>query len=92
MMATIWKAVLRHADVQAVEMPEGAEILCAREQHEQICIWFRCDPHRRQVKRVIGVFGTGNLAPDGGCYIGTASLQGGSLIFHVFEQTNLVSL
>ena len=88
MQRTIWKAVLKPADVQAIKVPAGAELLCAREQHEQICVWFRCDPTAAETDREIAIVGTGHPAPAGeGRYLGTASLQGGTLMFHVFERT-----
>jgi hypothetical protein len=84
---TIWKAVLRPVDVQEIEIPKGSEILIAREQHEQVCVWFRCDPSAPKETRVIAIAGTGHAAPAlNGRYLGTASLRGGALIFHVFER------
>jgi hypothetical protein len=87
-MLTIWKQVLKPADVQQIEVPRGAELLCAREQHERICVWFRCDPAEPFELRGIAICGTGHPAPPAEeCrYLGTASLQGGSLMFHVFEK------
>ena len=86
---TIWKAVLKPADMQQIEVPFGAELLCAREQHEQICVWFRCDPTAGKEKRDIAIVGTGHGAPGReGRYLGTASLEGGSLMFHVFERVS----
>lgn len=88
MTATIWKVTLEPADVQAIQAPEGAEMLCAREQHEQIAVWFRCDPSKPRTARTIAIVGTGHPAPDlgDGRYLGTASLRGGALMFHVFEK------
>lgn len=87
MNKTVWKATLKPANVQPVQVPRGAEFLCAREQHEQICVWFRCDPAQPMEARDIAIVGTGNGAPDAdGRYLGTASLQGGALMFHVFER------
>lgn len=87
-MSVIWKTVLRPTNVQDVEMPEGAEILCAREQHNQPCIWFRCDPNAPKMMRRIAICGTGHAAPDNdqGRYLGTAHLERGALILHVFER------
>lgn len=83
----IWKEVLKLTGVQKVMIPDGAELLCAREQFEQICIWFRCNEVAPKSERWIAIIGTGHPAPSEaeGRYIGTASLQGGSLMFHVFE-------
>ena len=84
-MQTIWKRELEAKDVQDIEIPEGAEFLCAREQFENVCVWFRCDPQAPLKARRLAVCGTGHPSPDGR-YIGTASLEKGYLIFHVFEQ------
>lgn len=90
---TIWKAVLQPTDAQQIEVPAGAELLCAREQFEKICVWFRCDPAAPKEKRDIAIVGTGHAAPNGeGRYIGTASLQGGALMFHVFERVPAVTM
>lgn len=83
-MQTIWKTELRETDVQVIDVPAGAELVCAREQFEKICIWYRCDPSRSIEQRKIAIVGTGHQAPEDGRYVGTASLRGGSLIFHVF--------
>jgi hypothetical protein len=88
MERTIWKATLKAVDVQEIEVPAGAELLCAREQHDLICVWFRCDPSAPKSKRKIALVGTGHPAPADGRYLGTASLHGGSLMFHVFAWPN----
>lgn len=74
---TIWKAVLKAADVQDIDVPEDAELLTARDQHEQLCVWFKCDPSKPMTKRRIAVCGTGHPAPEGSRYIGTGFLMGG---------------
>jgi hypothetical protein len=84
-MTTVWKTALKALDVQAIEVPAGAELLCAREQHDQICIWYRCTPGAPKEQRPIAIVGTGHPCPDDGRYLGTASIYGGSLMFHVFE-------
>jgi hypothetical protein len=86
-MTTIWKTVLEPTDIQDVDIPEGAEILCAREQYGRPCIWFRCDPNAPLKPRRIGIAGTGTPAPEKDRYLGTCSLMEGTLILHVFEET-----
>lgn len=87
MAHTIHKAVLKPADVQEIMVPEGAEMLSAREQFDDICVWYRCDPSRRLRPRKLAIVGTGHPAPDeSGRFLGTASLHGGQLMFHIFEQ------
>jgi uncharacterized protein (DUF934 family) len=86
MNRTVWKTVLTPAVVQQIQVPAGTEMLCAREQNEEICVWYRCDPDPNAIieRRKIAVIGTGHPAPADGRYLGTASLRGGSLMFHVF--------
>lgn len=68
------------------EMPRDAEILCAHEQHNQICIWARVVIGRDIERRRFVLCGTGEQAPDlEHRYIGTAFMQGGSLVWHIFE-------
>lgn len=87
MAYVIWKQTLRPIDVQEIMVPEGAEMLSAREQFDHICVWFRCDPTKQLRSRKLAIVGTGNPAPDStGRFLGTASLSGGQFIFHVFEQ------
>ena len=84
----IWKATLAVADTQKISVPQGARFLCAREQQQDICVWFACDPTQPSEQRTLLVLGTGHATRDlNGCsYIGTASLLRGGLIFHVFEK------
>lgn len=91
MPLTIWKAILPWEDAPVIEVPMGADMLCAREQNEEICVWFRCDPEMAKTKRTLIVCGTGHPTapqPDAARYLGTASLRGGKLMFHVFEKLN----
>lgn len=89
-MRVIWKTVLRLVDVQEVQIPVGAEIICAREQFEVVCIWYRCDSSAPLGARTIAIIGTGHPCPAvDGRYLGTASLRGGQLMFHVFEREEM---
>lgn len=86
MTQVIWKKVLQAVGSQEVELPIDAEILCAREQFEEICVWFRCNPKGEKRKRTILIAGTGHVLLEvTGRYIGTGFLQSGQLVFHVFE-------
>jgi hypothetical protein len=85
MARTIWKFQLNPI-ARGVVMPVGAKVLTAREQGDTICIWAEVDPDAEGSMRHFVVYGTGHEMPDDpGTYIGTASLSGGRLIFHVYE-------
>ena len=90
-MKTIWKFVLNPNKV-FIEMPANAEILIAKEQKDDICVWALVDLDSTAEKetRCFEVFGTGHvIKEDIGIkrkYIGTASMQESCLILHVFER------
>ena len=90
MRFTIWKFVYPLPQNEAeIEMPYGAEILCAREQnnpdaYQQVCIWARVDiDEQRRQKRTFKLCGTGHLAPFD-FYIGTA-VTASDFVWHIFE-------
>ena len=72
-----------------VEMPKGAKILTVQNQFEQCCIWAFVDPFADTEKRCFVLVATGQVFYDRSdlVYIGTFQLQGGGLVFHLFEIT-----
>jgi hypothetical protein len=85
-LLTIWKYQIRTTDLQTIEMPEGARILSVQVQHGAPTVWALVDPANPLVERMLIVCGTGNPCPSNlGAYVGTYQLQGGALVFHVFE-------
>lgn len=84
MSMSIWKTVLGNCSLQKIKVPKGAEFLCAREQFERVCVWYRCDPGAEQVECIVALVQTGDHAPADGKYLGTAMLAGGSFVLHVF--------
>jgi len=85
-MKTIWKTALDTVSFQEISLPENAEILHVGEQFNKVCLWYRCEPYAEKTARSIAIIGTGHAAPDTdeGRYLGTASLDNGALILHVF--------
>lgn len=89
-MRTIYKYPLQLCELQSVEMIEGAQILCLQIQNQNPCIWAYVDSEIKNTKdRIFITHGTGgpmgNESLDN--YIGTYQINGGSLVFHVFEKT-----
>lgn len=83
-MKTIWKYEIK--EECAIEMPVGAELLTLREQGDAICLWALVDPYAPVEMRRFSVFGTGHSFDETGLhFIGSAHLQNGSFVFHVFE-------
>ena len=89
MKKTIWKFELETTDNQTIEMPANAEILTVQTQAQKPYLWALIDPTEKKEKRLIEIFGTGHdLHYDIGVsrnYLGTYQIEGGSLVFHVFE-------
>lgn len=84
-MSEVWKFTLRIDDQQAVEMPEGAELLHVHEQYGSLALWALVIPTgQRTVSREILIRGTGTpiwTQP----YVGTAVCAHGALVWHVFD-------
>ena len=89
MTKTIWKYVLV-PEMLTISIPEGATILTAREQGDEICIWAEVCTEKPLETRSFEIYGTGhNIPTDMGVdrrYIGTAAIYGGKYIFHVYER------
>ena len=88
-MITVWKYTWPLPKDSAVfRMPGNAEILTSREQGDSLCIWARVESGALERDRHFALCGTGHKAPADGEYIGTAMLDGGSLVLPVFELPN----
>lgn len=85
-MLTIWKFPLVLEDFQWLWMPHGAELLSVQAQAGKPQLWALVDPSAVKVKRSIRTCGTGHsLREEHGKYVGTYQLDGGALVFHVFD-------
>jgi hypothetical protein len=86
-MIAIWKTNLKLIETQNIQVPAGAELLCAREQRDKICLWYRCDTEAPPIYRRILIVGTGTAAEATikARYLGTAITDGSQFVWHVFE-------
>lgn len=88
----IWKYEITPDDRVQIEMPEKAEILSVQVQKGIVCIWALVNTENKTETRCFEVFGTGHKVPvDMGIsrkFIGTFQMDGGDLVFHLFERTN----
>lgn len=86
MSKTIWKFTLR--PVIEIEMPDGAQVLSVHAQNGELCMWAQVRTENPMVKRKFLTFGTGHILPEDKrlIFVGTALLEGGSLVLHVFEE------
>lgn len=87
MKKTIWKHTLK-GSTEEMELPEESEILSTIVQNNHIMIYFYTNPECKKKKKVmIYVKGTGHDTadvPDDAIFLGTVSIGGGTLIYHVF--------
>jgi len=84
-MRTIHKYVLS-PDKLNIEMPLGAIVISVDEQYGKICLWAEVDPDKTTTTRYFQVYGTGHtINAVNQSFIGTVKLNGGQLIFHVYE-------
>jgi hypothetical protein len=88
-MKTIWKFQVPVQDEITVDMPVGAKILTVQMQAGSPCIWALVDADAPVQPRHFAWRGTGHDA--GGLallkYVGTVSILGGGLIFHLFDRS-----
>lgn len=85
-MRTVWKYEIDTTEIQTLQMPVGAEILCVQLQRTHICLWAEVDTGAPLKARVIYTCGTGTPQPPAPKrYIGTYQLFGGELVWHVYE-------
>jgi hypothetical protein len=83
----VWKYTWPLPDERAsFSMPRDAEILCCHAQGDALCLWACVVEGRAPEQRNFILCGTGHEAPALDYrYVGTALLQGGALVLHVFE-------
>lgn len=87
-MQAIWKFPMKCTDKQVIAFPKGAKVLCVQSQNETPCIWAVCATADGAATedRTFAIYGTGHQHESiSGVYVGTFQLQGGALVFHVFE-------
>lgn len=90
-MAQIWKFPLKTIQEQTIKMPSEFEFLALQVQNNRPCIWCVVNPSPEEVEDVtFYTLGTGhNISKevqDNSFYIGTYQLDGGGLVFHVFQK------
>lgn len=84
---TIWKYPLKIYEVQIISMPATAKVLSVQVQGDVPCIWALVDTDEKNVERTFILQGTGlECTCDLLGYIGTFQLQGGRLVYHLFEE------
>jgi hypothetical protein len=88
-MRTIWKYDLIPNDENRIliEMPTGAKVLTVQVQGDSVCLWALVDTEMGKGTRIFEIYGTGHpVSTYQKRYIGTFQMEGGTLVFHVFER------
>jgi len=87
-MEIIYKYAVAIEDEQKISMRRNATILSVQMQGNVPFLWVRCNPNVGEEARVFIIRGTGQTLPHNvGRFIGTFQVQGGALVFHLFEAT-----
>lgn len=85
--------VARWKDRFEIELPRGAEILTVQEQNNAPMLWALVDPEAIKEKRKMLLLNTGaEMPPDVNYhrFLGTYQLNGGRLVFHLFEDMDVL--
>lgn len=88
MRRVIWKYPINMLGVTRVAMCPFARIVHVAAQHGQPCLWVECDPEEiADDDRVFVVAMTGQVHDHDGAaqYVGTALLDDGAFVAHVYE-------
>lgn len=88
-MLTVYKYPFVITDHVEIIMPAAAKILTVQMQADSPCIWALVTPDLPAViVRRFRLAGTGHELPDNiGAHVGTFQMEGGALVFHLFEAT-----
>ena len=83
---TVWKYPIPLHDHLEMLLPSGAQVLKVECQHEQPCLWALVNPGAPEETRHFRIAGTGHVIIDKGLsFVSTFQMDGGALVFHVFE-------
>jgi hypothetical protein len=84
----VWKYAVPIGDAFELRMPRGARCLTVQVQGAGLCLWALVDPSAPLETRRFLFRGTGHEIDYGYAelvWVGTFQLEGGALVFHVFE-------
>ena len=78
--------------VTVLNLPPVSDVLCVQMQRDKPYLWVKqapTKPKQETVPRTFVMIGTGHPIGEAGTndlYLGTFQMQGGALVFHVFER------
>lgn len=89
-MKVVWKFSIPIVDRFPLLLPVGAQVLHVAAQNKVGCLWVLVDPSQASEHRQFRLYGTGHDIHQDGIYLGSFFLEGGDLVFHLFEETERV--
>jgi hypothetical protein len=88
-MRTIWKYRVPGQSHFTLALPKGAQVLSAALQHNDPHIWALVDAEAPPEARKFCCLGTGWKIDETNLkFIGTVLLEGGTFVFHLFEDVS----
>jgi len=85
-MNVIYKYQIFPGDMQVLEIPQDSKILCVQTQGGEPQMWVQQYTEGSLTQKEIYIIPTGaTFDADDKKYIGTFQLNGGTLVFHVYE-------
>ncbi len=82
----IYKYPVPVTDINEISMPEGSALLSVQLQGNLPMLWALVSPEAPLTVRTLRTYGTGQPLPDEvGTFVDTYQLDGGRLVFHVFD-------
>lgn len=86
MTTAVWKWDLAVTDIQKLEMPVMAKLLCVQIQYGTPRLWALINPDALTEERTIVTLGTGlRFDSHPGEYVGTYQINNGLWVFHIFD-------
>ena len=86
-MHSVFKYPVPFADHFNVETHEGARPLSVQIQRGEPQVWMLVDTKAPKVRKRFRLAGTGHPIRDAVLFVGTFQVDGGTLVFHLFEMT-----
>ncbi len=85
-MKVVHKYLLPAQDEVKLEMPIGARVLHVGAQGKQLCLWALVNPKGKTRTRTFRIAGTGHeVGSASPTHLGTALMNNGAFVLHVFE-------
>ncbi len=85
MKHVIYKTILDVLTVQEIELPVGSQILSAKQQYDNICLWYKLNPSitEKETYRVY-VVPTGQEVSEDTIFLNTILMYSDTVVLHVF--------